>query len=113
MKYCRVLLLCLAVMLPWRSAMAVTMVVAPMTSHSASIELESTPCPHNVSPSEHGSSHHDIADHTSCDVCHVPALSADLRSTNPPHSHPVGPPPLIERFASVVLAQHHKPPIPF
>ena len=111
MKYWRVILLCLAVLLPWRSAVAVTMVMAPMSSHSVPEQLGQAPCPHHTSTSDHSSSHADMTDHTSCDVCHVTALSADLRTATPPHAHPIDPPPLSERFASVVVAQHHKPPI--
>jgi hypothetical protein len=112
MTYWRVLLLCLAVLLPWRSAMAVTMVMTPM-HHSMPAAMDTAPCPHHANASDHSSSHADMADHTSCDVCHVQALSADLRTNGQAHAHPIGPAPLSERFASVVVAQHHKPPISF
>lgn len=111
MMFWRALLLCLAVLLPWRSTLAVTMVMAPMAHHSASAQLDKAPCPHHASANEHGSGHEDMTDHTACDVCHVPALSADLRSASQAHAHPIEPPPLSERFDSVVVAQHHKPPI--
>ena len=110
MTYWRVLLLCLAVLLPWRGAMAVTMVMTP-THHSTPAAMDQAPCPHHASASDQSSSTDDMTDHASCDVCHVPALSADLRTFTPPHAHPMQPPPLSERFASVVVAQHHKPPI--
>ena len=112
MAYWRILLLCLAVLLPWRSTLAVTMTMAP-THHSTPAAMEQAPCPHHASASDLNSSPDEMADHASCDVCHVPALSADLRTANPPHAHPIDPPPLSERFASVVVAQHHKPPISF
>jgi hypothetical protein len=113
MKYWRVLLLCLAVLLPWRSTLAVTMVMSPMTQHSMPAQVDPAPCPHHASSGDASTSDEDMDDHASCDVCHVQALSADLRTTSPAHAHPVGPPPLSERFASVVVAQHHKPPISF
>ncbi len=112
MKYWRVLLLCLAVLLPWRSTLAVTMVMAPMTQYNMPAQVDSAPCPHHqASSGDVTQSHDNTSDHASCDVCHVPALSAALRTTTPPHTHPTDPPPLSERFASVVVAQHHKPPI--
>jgi hypothetical protein len=110
MMYWRVLLLCLAVLLPWRSTLAVTMAMAS-THHSMPASMEQAPCPHHASASDLSSSPDEMAHHASCDVCHVPALSADLRTANPPHVHPIEPPPLSERFASVVVALHHKPPI--
>lgn len=110
MTYWRVLLLCLAVLLPWRSTLAVTMLMTP-THESAAALTEPAPCPHHSSVDDQSSSTDGTTDHASCDVCHVPALSADLRTATPPHAHPIDPPPLSERFASVVVAQHHKPPI--
>lgn len=110
MIYWRVLLLCLAVLLPWRSTLAVTMAMTP-THHSTPAAMEQAPCPHHANASDQRSGPEDMADHASCDVCHVPALSADLRTVTPPHAHPIEPPPLSERFASVVVAQHRKPPI--
>jgi hypothetical protein len=111
MKYWRVLLLCLAVLLPWRSTLAVTMVMAPMTQHSMPAQLESAPCPHHASSGDAINSHEAMSDHASCDVCHVQALGADLRTTSPAHAHPIGPAPLSERFASAWVTPHHKPPI--
>ena len=86
MTYWRVLLLCLAVLLPWRSTLAVTMVMTP-THHSTAVAMDQAPCPHHASASDQGSSTDGTTDHASCDVCHVPALSADLRTATPPHAH--------------------------
>ena len=110
MTYWRVLLLCLAVLLPWRSTLAVTMTMTP-THHSTAAAMEQAPCPHHASASDPSNNPDGATDHASCDVCHVPAMSADLRTATPPHAHPMQLPPLSERFASVVVAQHHKPPI--
>lgn len=110
MTYWRVLLLCLAVLLPWRSTLAVTMTMT-LSHHSTPAAIDQAPCPHHTSASDQNSSTDGTTDHASCDVCHVPAMSADLRSGGQTHAHPIGPPPLNERFDSVVVAQHHKPPI--
>lgn len=107
MRYWRIVLLCLAVVLPWRSAMAVTMVMAPMSQHSAPALIEQAPCPHAAG----NLGHSDMAEHTSCDVCHSQALSADVRTLSTAHPHPTSTPHPSERFASVVPALGHKPPI--
>ena len=79
MMYWRVLLLCLAVLLPWRSTLAVTMAMTP-SHHSTPAAMDQAPCPHHASASDQGSSTDGTTDHASCDVCHVPAMSADLRT---------------------------------
>lgn len=129
----------LSVLLPVRTAFAVTMALpaSAMPGNLSSLQAGTppTPCPHHddpsaaatlpmegglagvdadQAPSHHATHTHPAQTHTShllCDVCNVPALQASERLPLRPHAPPVGTPHRSERFASVVLPIGHKPPI--
>lgn len=136
------LLMVLTVLLPLRSALAVTMglpvapqpvsaqphaqVSAQATHTLHAIDSNESPCPHHAMaahPSDTGTSDaaaddtdghngHPGQAHLLCDVCNGPALSARIPVLGVMHALPLGRPERIERFDSVVLPIGHKPPIP-
>ena len=125
-------LLVLSVLLPWRSAMANTMLVAaaqaplqgvlsPMdtTAHPQAGPVASD-CPHHsgmaspmAMPLDHETADPGVHDsHSLCDVCNGPALGPVSVQRLSPHGSPVGPADGPVRFASLVLPTVQKPPIP-
>lgn len=145
MKFWRVMLvMVLTVLLPLRSALAVTMGLPeaarpaqtqpaqdigpvavhddpPCPHHAAHAKASSpdtshaAPAPHDAQAAEsHPGPHagHPGQAHLLCDVCNGPALSPRPLILGQGHASPLGVPPRIERFASVVLPIGHKPPIP-
>lgn len=140
MKLWRVLLLMvLTVLLPLRSALAVTMglPVAPTPAQTQThvqesgkpllvSHLDAAPCPHHamdassadagmIAETAHHTAPHDGQpglSHLLCDVCNGPALSARIPVLGVMHASPLDRPERIERFDSVVLPIGHKPPIP-
>lgn len=119
-----VLLLVLTVLLPLRSAMALTMGLpnaGTMPGTTAIASVEEAPCPHHAAPespllstdsSAHGSHHGQSPSHLLCDLCNVPALGQTAELATGTSLQPFGVAPRSERFVSVVLPIGHKPPIP-
>ena len=111
----------LTVLLPLRSALALTMGLQACGDH-ANISLmaaaEPLPCAHHgadISPQHapQDSLHSDPGQsHLLCDICNVPALGQTAELVTGTSLLPVGLAPRSERFVSVVLPIGHKPPIP-
>lgn len=118
------LLMVLTVLLPLRGALALTMGApdaGPLTTVTATASAEEAPCPHHAaseSPLEgadnsaHNSHHSQSQSHLLCDLCNVPAMGQQARTSPGAQALPIGVPHRNERFASVVLPIGHKPPIP-
>ena len=120
-----VLLMVLTVLLPLRSALGLTMGMsgagALIGTAAALTSAHEASCPHHADSKSPVESHHDSAPgshhgqdrgHLLCDICNVPALDLQTRTSPGAQALPIGVPHRSERFASVVLPIGHKPPIP-
>lgn len=122
-------LLVLSVLLPWRSAMSITMPVttAPPALQAGLTLADSRAHAHDETASgpHHGSLEASAADachasleadtqhsHSLCDVCNGPALGPVSALPLPAHTSPVGPVHGAVHFASRAVPIVHKPPIP-
>ena len=111
------IILLLALLLPLRSTLAATMMMAPThtptTLAVTAIEHEAAPCPHHAAANaDDESTHSDNQAHLLCDACNGQALNATARWTPVQHTPPISAAHRSERFDSVVPPIGHKPPIP-
>ena len=112
------IILLLALLLPLRSTLAATMMMAPAhtpsTMAGVSSPSDAMPCPHHAA-AETAPDAPQVDEqqaHLLCDACNGQALSATVSWAEAKHTPPISAAHRSERFDSVVPPIGHKPPIP-